>query len=379
MEVQDPPHGFLEGTTMTIRSRWARTGGALLAMALAATACSQPASPTAQGSDSDLTKVKVLFASATNNVPMMVAAENGYWRERGLDVTVQVLDTGSEIATALVTGAADIGAGNATSSVPLSRAAGNDFVLVGPYHNNPLVVAGTERVAIIAGADSGVRAGDPRSLMGKTVAVTEGNTNENYLRAYLQANGMTMDDIKAVNLAVPDMPTALSQGNVDAVVPWEPQVSEIIRTQPDAVVLQRGGPYGSSVVGVMVTDEYLADHRDVVEQYVLGAWEGVKFTREHPEEAAALAQRYISGLNVEDAASGLEQMRSEFDPRISPCTEEAVMSEQKRLITDGSMDLDQPLPYDQIVATDFIEGLLADNQDLVAGLPPLPTDMPECG
>ena len=146
----------------------------------------------AQGSDSELVKVKALFASATNNVPMMVAAENGYWRERGLDVTVQVLDTGSEIATALVTGAADIGAGNATSSVPLSRAAGNDFVLVGPYHNNPLVVAGTERVAIIAGADSGVRAGDPQSLVGKTVAVTEGNTNENYLRAYLKAHRMSM-------------------------------------------------------------------------------------------------------------------------------------------------------------------------------------------
>ena len=114
-----------------------------------------PPSRQPRRSDGELVKVKVLFASATNNVPMMVAAENGYWRERGLDVTVQVLDTGSEIATALVTGAADIGAGNATSSVPLSRAAGNDFVLVGPYHNNPLVVAGTERVAIIAG--SGLR------------------------------------------------------------------------------------------------------------------------------------------------------------------------------------------------------------------------------
>jgi NitT/TauT family transport system substrate-binding protein len=363
-----------------VRSRWARIAGALLAMALGATACSQPAAPTAQGSDSGLVKVKALFASATNNVPMMVAAENGYWRERGLDVTVQVLDTGSEIATALVTGAADIGAGNATSSVPLSRAAGNDFVLVGPYHNNPLVVAGTARVAIIAGADSGVRAGDPRSLVGKSVAVTEGNTNENYLRAYLKAHRMTMRDIKPVNLAVPDMPTALSQGNVDAVVPWEPQVSEIIRTMGnDAVVLQRGGPYGSSVVGVMVTDEYLAEHEDVVERYVLGAWEGVKFTREHPAEAAALAQRYISGVNVDDAASGLEQMRSEFDPRISPCTEEAVMSEQKRLIADGSMDADKPLPYDQIVATDFIEGLLAENEDLVDGLPALPADVSECG
>ncbi|MEV0283667.1 ABC transporter substrate-binding protein [Kribbella sp. NPDC050820] len=362
-----------------IRSRWAWVAGTVVTVAVAAGACSQPVAPTAQSSAVKLVKVKGLFASASNNVPMMVAAENGYWRKRGLDVSVQVLDTGSAIATALVTGAADIGAGNATSSVPLSRAAGNNFVMVGPYHNNPLVVAGTERVAIIAGKDSGVRAGDPRSLIGKSVAITEGNTNENFLRAYLEAHGMSMKDIKPVNIGLADMPTALSQGNVDVVVPMEPPVSQIIRTMGDkAVVLQRGGPYGSSVVGVMVTDKYLAEHPDVVKQYVLGAWEGVKFTREHPEEAAAIAQRYISGANVEDVAAGLKQMSSEFDPRISPCTEKAVMTEQAKLIADHSMKLAKPLPYDKVVATDFINGLLADDASLAEGLAPLPTTVSEC-
>lgn len=350
------------------------------AAALALAACSEPAPPVADSGDGDApVKLKVLFASAMNNVPMMVAAENGYWRKRGLDVTVQVLDSGSEIAKALVTGAADIGAGNATSSIPLSRAAGNKLVMVGPYHNNPLVVAGTERVGIIARANSGVREGEAKSLVGKTVGVAKGSTTENYLKSYLEANGLTMDDIKPVNLAVPDMPTALSQGNVDAVVPWEPQVSEILRTQgDDATVLVRGGPYGASVVGVMVTDDYLAENQDVLEKYMLGAWEGDKFTREHPAQAAAIAQRYISGLNLEDATSGIERMKSEFDPRISPCTTKAVMSEQEKLIADGSMDVSKPLPYDQIVATKFIERLVAENSDLVAGLPPLPKSAADC-
>ena len=362
-----------------IRSRGACIAGALLAVTVAATACGQPAEPAAQGGSGDVVKLKVLFASSTNNVPMMVAAENGYWRQRGLDVTVQVLDTGSEIATALSTGAADIGAGNATSSIPLSRAAGNDFVLVGPYHNNPLLLnGGTNRVGIIAAPDSGVSIDDPRSLIGKTVAITKGNTNENFLEEYLKAHGMSMNDVNAVNMVPADMPTALSQGNVDVVVPMEPPVSEIVRTQPDAIVVQRGGPFGSSVVGVMVTDEYLAENRDVVEQYVLGAWEGVEFTREHPEEAAALMQRYISGVNVEDGGSGIEQMQPEFDPRISPCTEAAITKDQQALIDNGSMDADKPLPYDEIVASDFINGLLADNPDLVEGLPPLPTDVSEC-
>lgn len=358
-----------------------RTAAASAAAALALAACSEPAAPAASaaGGDAAPIQLKVVFASGLNNVPMMVAAENGYWRERGLDVAVQVLDSGSEIAKALVTGAADIAAGNATSSIPLSRAAGNKLVMVGPYHNNPLVVSGTERVAIVASAESGVREGDAQSLAGKTVGVAQGSTSENYLKSYLAAHDLTLDDIKPVNLAVPDMPTALSQGNVDAVVPWEPQVSEILRTQSDdATVLVRGGAYGASVVGVMVTDDYLAGNEDVLSQYVLGAWEGVRFTRENPAEAAAIAQRYISGLNLEDATTGIERMAAEFDPRISPCTEAAVMSEQKNLIAADSMDSPEPLPYDEIVAVDLIARLLAANPELVADLPALPTDAAGC-
>lgn len=363
---------------------WKKSAALVAVVAVTAlTGCAGPTPPAAapQGSEGGepTQEISVLFASAMNNVPMMVAAEQGFWRDRGLNVSVKVLDSGSQIATALVTGAADIGAGNAATSIPLSRAAGNRLVMVGPYHNNPMVVSGTERVGIIAHKDSGIRAGDAQSLVGKTIGVAQGATPESYLKEYLQKNGLSMKDVKPVNLGVPDMPTALSQKIVDAVVPWEPQVSEILRTQRDSTtVVVRGGAYGRSVVGVMVTEDYFAKNRDIVEKYVLGAWEGVKFTREHPEEAAELAQRYINGLNSEDAASGIKQMNEEFDPRISACTEGAITSEQKALIAAGSMKQPEPIPYKELVATDFIDNLLRSNEDLLDGLPELPASLGEC-
>jgi len=366
----------MTGRRRTTRN-WLATATALTGLALSA--CASPAEPEAvSGADAPI-ELRVIFASAINNTPMMVAAENGYWREQGLDVSVQVLDTGGEIATALLSGAADIGAGNATSSIPLARAAGNDLTMVGPYHNNPMAVLGAAHVAVLASGDSGVREGDARSLIGKRVGVTVGTTPENYLKAYLAANDLSMDDIKPVNLSVPDMSTALSQGAVDAVVPWEPQVSEILRTQDDVTTLVRGGPYGRSVVGVMVTDEYFGDHQDIIEKYVVGAWQGDQFTREHPEEAAALAQRYISGLNVDDATSAIKRMTADFDPRISPCTEETVTQEQQALIDSGSMDAPRPLPYAEIVQADFINELISRHQELFSDLKPLPASAQDCG
>lgn len=324
--------------------------------------------------------LKVIFAGAVNNVPMMVAAENGYWRELGLDVSVQVLDSGSQIARALVSGAADIGAGAATSTVILSRAAGNKLTLVAPYHNNPMVVNGVQRVAIIARNEAGVTDKNPGDIVGKTVGVTAGSTGESYLRSYLSSIGKTLDDIKMVNLSPPDMSVALRQGTVDVAVPWEPYVSEIIRTQGDDVnVVRRGGPFGASVVGIMVTDDYLQQHRDIVEKYVLGAWKGVKFTREHPTEAAELAQRYIQGVDPQDATSAIEFMKSEFDPRVSVCTEAAILQEQEAQIAAGNMKAAEPFPYDQIVQKAFINDLLQKHPDLTSGLAPLPQSVEQCG
>jgi ABC-type nitrate/sulfonate/bicarbonate transport system substrate-binding protein len=347
----------------------AASAGAFLAVSAGAPALSQ-----------QLEEVDAIIAGAINNVAMMVAADNGYWREQGLDVRLQTLDTGSQIAKALLSGAADVGAGNATSSIPLSRASGSNLTFVAPYHNNPTVVNGVQRVGVIARTDSGAKEGEAASLVGKTVGVSLGSTGDNYLRGFLTESGVSPDDLNMVNLGVPEMPTALRQGTVDAVSTWEPYVSQIIREQADDVtVVVRGGPYGASVVGIVVTDEYFANNKDTLKKYVVGAWKGMQFTRQNPEAAAQIAQRYIRDLNPVDAASGIAFMKDEFDPRISPCTEEAIMQEQRALIEAGRMNVSEPMPYDAIVQVEFINQLLSENADLVSDLAPLPASLDECG
>lgn len=345
-------------------------------LAVAAALGASVASSSAEGPK----RVNAIIAGALNNVAMMVAAENGYWRQEGLDVRLQTLDSGSQISKALLSGAADVGAGNATSSVPLSRAVGTALTLVAPYHNNPTVVNGAQRVAVIGSASSGVKSGDPTSLKGKTVAVSLGSTSHNYLTGLLEEAGVSTGDVKLVNVGVPEMPVALQQGTVDAVVPWEPYVSQIIRQAGDkAAVVARGGPYGASVVGIVVTDEFFANNQETLKKYIIGAWKAAQFTRQNPEAAAKIAQRYIRGLNPVDAAAGITFMKSEFDPRISPCTEAAVLQEQQSLIDAGQMKVEKPLPYGSLVKADFIRGLLAEHPELVSDLAALPKTVEECG
>ena len=278
---------------------------AVLALAsLLISGCSEPEAPVQTAEPAH--KLKVLFASATNNVPMMVAAENGYWRERGLDVTVQVLDSGSEIATALVTGAADIGAGNATSSVPLSRAAGNDFVIGRALSQQPDGGRGTERVGVIAAPRSRRQRRRAEVAGRQDRGVTEGSTNENYLRGYLEANGLSMDDIKTVNLS--------RAGHADRALAGQRRRgrrrgsrrsarSSARRATTPSCVSAAGRTAPASSASWSPTS-YLAEHEDVLEQYVLGAWEGVQFTRENPEAGGDARPALHLRAQLEDAASG---------------------------------------------------------------------------
>lgn len=369
---------------------WAVATWAACAVVLTACSSPEPVAPetggTTPGTDEETGEnaeteaVRFFIASGLNNAPLMAAADNGYWREQGLDVTLEILDSGGQIANALISGEAEIGIGNATSSIPLSRAGGNDLTMVAPFQNNPLVVQGVERVGIIAHRSSGVVEGDAASLEGKSVGVLQGSTSESYLNSYLAANDMTQDDLNIVNLTTPDMPTALRQQNVDAIVPWEPYTSEAIRVLgDDATVLVRGGPYGRSIAGLVVTDQYLEENAEIVKKMIIGALQGAQFVRQQPDEGAAIAQRYLSGTDLQDLVSGLEQLQEEFDPRLSVCSDQAVLEAQEGMIAQGQMDVSEPYAADAILRRELLDEVLAENPELIEDLAPLPTSVDECG
>ncbi|HSK95820.1 MAG TPA: ABC transporter substrate-binding protein [Euzebyales bacterium] len=288
----------------------------------------------------DFQQATVMVVSNNTHLAAMAAAEQGFWLQHGLDVKLEVLDSGREIMTAVGAGEAQFGGVNAGTTVPPARAGGLEVSVVVPYMNNALAVADVGRVALLA------------------------------------RNDMTVDDVEFVNTEVPDMAVALEQGLVDAVVPWEPYVSQILREQGDnAVVVERGGDYVSDVIGLATLDSLVTEQPDLVEKLILGILEGAQFVRQNPEQAAEILTSYVGGVEVADVVEGNQQ--TSYDPRVSVCTEKGVMDAAQALIDSGEIE-SEPFELKELLNVEMLTQLTEDNPQFFDDLEPLPEDLAGC-
>ena len=189
-----------------------------------------------------------------------------------------------------MSGAADIGAGTATSTIPLSRAAGNPLTLVGPYHNNPMVVNGVARVAVIASAQSGSKA----RTMQKVLAGKIDRCFSSGARASLPAR---LPDVARPLASDVRARQSRRPGHVGGAAAGQRgrggALGTLCQSRSSAT---HGAKAQSGQPRRPIRSQRRRRHghrwlpprqRDVIEKYVLGAWKGVKFTRENPAKAAA--------------------------------------------------------------------------------------------
>ena len=318
----------------------------------------------------------VMVVSNNTHLAAMAAAEQGFWLQHGLDVTLEVLDSGQEIMTAVGAGEAQFGGVNAATTIPPARAGGLEASVVVPYMNNALAVADVGRVALIARADSGINPDDPASVEGKKLGVLDGSTTDQYIRSYLERNDLTVDDVELLNMPVPDMPVALEQGLVEAVVPWEPYVSQILREQGDnAVIIERGGDYVADVIGLATLDSLIQEQPELVEKLILGILEGAKFVRQNPEQAGEILTSYVSGVQVEDVIEGNRE--TSYDPRVSVCTEKGVLEGAQTLIDAGEIE-HEPFKLEELLYVEMLDRLTEENPQFFDDLEPLPEDLSGC-
>lgn len=324
----------------------------------------------------DFEEVTFVLGNNLFSTPAFVAVENGYWASRGLNVQLRLVGSGREITQALNAGEAELGGANMGTTTASARASGNMLKGVIPYYNDALYIAIAGGRGIVGRADSGITS-DPASFVGKKVGSLNGSTQEVYLRQFLAAGGVSYDDVEVINVPVPDMPISLSQGLVDATVPWEPYLSQSLRELGDngVEVSRAASGYVADVIGVLANEDFIAANPEMLELFALGMLDATQFVRQNPEEAAQIATYYLDGLNPEDASDGIRYMA--WDPRISLCTDEGLVLTGNEMITEGL------IVADLFVAEDFsdrtvLDKVLAEHPELTSDLTELPADLAGC-
>jgi len=320
--------------------------------------------------------VTLLVVNNMAHLPTFVASDFGLWTDRGLNVDVQILGGGADIAAGLEAGQAEFGAVNATTGVPPQRAGGLLTKLIAPYNSDATDAAYVDWVSIVGRVDAGLST-DPQSIVGKKVGVTGGGTPRAYLGGFLSTNNLTEDDIEIVTMGAPDMLTAIVNGEVDAVVPWDPfRTSALRQLAENGVDMTPDEPHTSSSIGLGAVDGQMEANPEVFKAFIEGVVEAAFLIRQDPDGAAPVVLNYIQGVTAEDAIEAMN--RNSYDPRISICIRYAAETTSQQLVDQGRFEIDTPFTGDDLTDSSLLDEVLAEHPEWIADLPPLPESVEDC-
>ena len=176
----------------------------ILLLALSLSLCAAPAF--AEEGALNISYVKSPF-----NLQMIVMKEKRLLENRlepmGIKVKWHEIDSGAQQATAMASGALDVGGVLNTTSVQMANAEGNPVI----------IIAGASRptdVFALVGQENGPKTF--ADLKGKTIAGPKGTVLHQLLVAGLAREGLTINDVNFVQMGIPQGFSALMSGKVDA-------------------------------------------------------------------------------------------------------------------------------------------------------------------
>jgi len=174
-----------------------------------------------------LEKITISALSNSTSGLLLIAQAKGYFRDNGLEATLKLYPTGPMGLEQLKAGRIDV-------------AHVADFVLVkeilqgAEYLRCLGSIAATDIFQVIARKDRGIL--PPGDLKGRRIGVSRATAAEFYLGQFLTFHNLAWRDVELVDLNPADLSEALASGQVEAVMVWEPYVSEIKKRLGDKVI-----------------------------------------------------------------------------------------------------------------------------------------------
>ena len=228
--------------------------------------------------------------------PWYIAQEKGFFTAHGLNVNIVNFTTDADRNAAIIAGKTDV------SNIDAGR------LVQWAEQKQPVEPVMIEDASV--GADAILSSPDittPQQVVGKDVAYEYGTTSELLFRYFLNANNITIDQIKTTNVPAADAGTLLIAGKTPIVGTYEPYISAATggANAGKAHVL-----FGSDKAPGLISDflainkTWLAAHPDAVKNLILAWDDAVKYLSTNHDDAVAIMAKGV-GAKPEDLTATL--------------------------------------------------------------------------
>ena len=217
------------------------------------------------------------------NALIYVADEQKFFTNNGVRVVFKDYDTGVAAVDGLLKREVDM-------------ALTTEFVIVGKslQKQDILDLATIDKSMlffITARTDRGIKA--TADLKGKRIGVPRQTISEFYLGRMLDLNGMRIQQVTMVDTKPSDPAGTIAGGDVDAVVTWEPYVTQIRRQMGNGVIIWPAQSGQVSFWSVGSTAGWVNQHPYLVRQFLKSLAQAEEYITRNPPEAKKILQKLL--------------------------------------------------------------------------------------
>jgi NitT/TauT family transport system substrate-binding protein len=259
----------------------------------------------------------------------------GYFKDAGLDVQIQIMQSGPVIAPAVIGGTLDVGAAN-IASIAAARERG---LLLKFFAPASIATPTTMTDPVMVRKDSPIKSA--ADLNGKIVAIVATKTMQDAaFRLWADKHGGDSKSIKLIEIPFPEMVGALDSGRVDAAIPSEPFASMGMAANRLLGSVYASMPATILVFGFFATDTWLNAHPDQAVKFAAAIHKAAVWANAHPKESAAMLTKFTKV----DQTVALSMSRAVYATSLEPAEIQPVLDNAVRY---GM--LDKPLDANELI------------------------------
>lgn len=240
----------------------------------------------------------IAIANALLSTPMLIAAEQGFFSDEGLQVTLQRHPSGKEALDAVIQGQADV-ATVAETPVVFASLAKASFSIIA---NFALVSEHT----LIARPDRGIR--QVTDLRERRIGVGVGTTAHYFLHVLLSDEGLLETEVELVPLPAAAQATALATGRVDAVATFEPYATECRQAVGETAILFSTGIRYLGFSSLVTSRDFSRQWPEVALRLLRAIDRAITWIHGHRQEAIQFAAQEF-GISVATVERSWDKLR----------------------------------------------------------------------
>lgn len=248
------------------------------------------AADTATGSTPIQITLPVGYIPNVQFAPLYVAIENGYYRDQGLDVS---LDYSMENDNTVLVGTGDLTFAIVSGEqVLLARAQRLPVVYVMAWYQQ-------YPVGIVAKTSSGIQT--VADLKGKKIGLP-GLYGASYIGAIalLDSAGLEQADVTLDSIGYAQVAAFIADQEDAVVIYTANEPLQLDSEGVDYVLFKTSDAVDLIGNGLITNEQTIKNNPEIVQKMVAATLQGIQFTIDHPDEAFEISKKYVENLDAAD-------------------------------------------------------------------------------